>query len=134
MRPDAALTFGGMIQTARLLGGEVGLAATATYVRVREQHASNLLGQHVTRGDPLTADRLHDYAVAAGGTSSDAAPLSLALLGRTVRQAADLQSCIDGFLALGAVACSALVILLVVGRAPHGPAAPRPFQWGTVRA
>lgn len=134
MRPDAALTFGGMIQTARLLGGEVGLAATATFVRVREQHASNLLGQHVTRGDALTTERLHDYAVAVSGTSDDAASLSLALLGRTVRQAADLQSCIDGFLSLAAIACTALLILLVVGRAPHGPAAPRPFRWRTVRA
>ena len=56
--PKDALTFGGAIQTARLLGGEIGTALTATLVRVRGQIASNELGLHVQSGDPAVLQRL----------------------------------------------------------------------------
>ena len=125
MKPDAALTFGGMIQTARLMGGEVGLAATATFVRIREQRASSLIGQHVEAGDPDVVARLQAYAGSFSQSSPSASSSrALAVLARGVRQAADLQSCIDGFLAISLVATSALVLLLVIGRAPAGPASP----------
>ena len=50
LRLEDALTFGAMLQTARLFGGEVGTAFIATLARVREQRASNLIGQHVQTG------------------------------------------------------------------------------------
>ncbi len=50
LRPQDALTFGAAIQTARLMGGEIGLAFVTTLVRVRSQTASNLIGQHIEAG------------------------------------------------------------------------------------
>ena len=55
LRPADAVTFGVVLQTARLLGGEAGNAFMQTYVRVREQVDSNLLGLHVMSGDVDTA-------------------------------------------------------------------------------
>lgn len=43
---------------------------------------------------------------------------SLALLARSVRQAADTQSVIDGFLVIGLIAFLALVLMIVLGTAP----------------
>ena len=47
LKPQDALTFGAMLQTARLMGGEIGTAFVTTLARVRGQVASNLIGQHV---------------------------------------------------------------------------------------
>ena len=51
IRPADVLTFGATIQTARLLGGELGNAFMQTYVRTREQLHSQLVGLHVSTGD-----------------------------------------------------------------------------------
>jgi DHA2 family multidrug resistance protein len=131
MRKDIQLTFGAMIQTARLMGGEIGLAFTETFVRTREQHASNLLGQHVVSGDYMTTGRISAYAGAVGpqSFSGQIAGRATALLSSAVHQAADLQSCIDGFLALAVVAAAALVVIQLLGGAPDGPAKHRPIRW-----
>ena len=50
LRPEDALTFGGAVQTARLMGGQLGQAFVVTLTRVRTQTASNLIGQHVRIG------------------------------------------------------------------------------------
>ena len=47
LRPQDALTFGALIQTARLMGGQVGQAFVVTLARVRGQIASNLIGLHI---------------------------------------------------------------------------------------
>jgi DHA2 family multidrug resistance protein len=64
LRPQDALTFGGAVQVARLLGGEVGTAFVVTCARVRGQIASNLIGQHVQVGDGQVLQRLQSYAAA----------------------------------------------------------------------
>jgi DHA2 family multidrug resistance protein len=120
MKPDAAPTFGAMLQTARLLGGEAGLAFVVTFVRQREQHASDMIGQHVTAGGVAVSQRLSEF----GSLISRHAPSgiegagSLARLARSVRQAADTQSVIDGFLVIGLIAFLALVLMIVLGTAP----------------
>lgn len=129
LEPKTALTFGAMIQTARLMGGEMGLAATTTFVRLREQHASNLLGQHVMAGDLSVTQRLNDYAhVVASQSGGLVGQRSIALLAGAVRQAAQLQSYIDGFLAIGFMAFLMLAVLLCMARPPVGPASYRPFH------
>lgn len=129
MRPEIQLTFGGLLQTSRLFGGEIGLALTETLVRTGEQHASNLIGQHVASGAPETAQRLADYAtlVGAASPSGEAGARALALLAGAVRQAANVQSFIDGFYIIAIVAALALVLLVAVGGAPEGPARHRPL-------
>jgi len=127
MRPDIQLTFGGMIQTARLMGGEIGLALTETYLRTREQVSSNLIGQHVIAGQATTVARLHDYAaaVAAGSPAGSDVARAVALLATAVRNAANLQAIIDCFAMIAAVAGVSLALLLALGGAPDGPAHPR---------
>jgi DHA2 family multidrug resistance protein len=126
LQPKTALTFGAMIQSSRLMGGEVGLAATMYLVRVTEQHASNRLGQHVIVGDPAVVQRLNEYALLlapqSGGLTQQRAS---ALLGGAVRQASELQSFIDAFIAIAAAAAAMLLVLLCMDRAPEGPASYR---------
>jgi len=53
-----------LLLIGRLLGAELGAAFVQTFVRVREQAYSNLIGLHVTGGAMLTDQRLQDYAYA----------------------------------------------------------------------
>ena len=57
LRPADALSSGALLQTARLFGGELGTAAMSTWLRVREQVASQLIGLNVEAGDLLTQER-----------------------------------------------------------------------------
>ena len=100
LRPADALTFGVLLQTARLFGGEIGNAFVQTYVRIREQVASNLLGLHVEANAPLVTSRLGAYAGAVQARSdgpADAAARAASLLSSAVRGQASVLSYIDGF-------------------------------------
>lgn len=130
MKPESALTFGAMVQTARLMGGEIGLAFTATLVRVREQYASSQIGEHVVRGADNVAIRLQEYAALLTSRSGSATGArSYAVLAGAVRQAAEMQSVIDGFLLIGLVAFVAVGAMLLLDRAPVSAASYRPFRF-----
>ena len=66
MNPADVLTIGTLFQTSRLFGGEIGTAFMQTFVRVREQVHSNLIGLHVDSLGGQTADRLAAYRNAVG--------------------------------------------------------------------
>ena len=88
-----------------------------TFVRVREQVHSNLIGLHVDSLGGQTADRLAAYRNAMIAHSSDvgvAAARATNLLGSAVAKQAAVLSYIDGFLAaaVGAFACLLLTALL----------------------
>jgi MFS transporter, DHA2 family, multidrug resistance protein len=125
LNPADALTSGALLQIARLFGGEIGTAFMQTFVRVREQVHSNLVGLHVQSLAVGTTDRLaaYQHAVAARTADLSAASARAAkLLAATVAQQASVLSYIDGFLAAaaGAFVCLLLVALM---RRP----APSPF-------
>jgi MFS transporter, DHA2 family, multidrug resistance protein len=129
LKPQDALTFGAVLQTARLMGGEIGSAFQATFARVREQAASNLIGQHVQVGDPQVLDRVRVYGAA---TTRVIDPVSAyargeLVLGNVVHSAATTQAVIDGFSMVGLL--TAVALLLVVSRraAPVGPASAHPL-------
>jgi DHA2 family multidrug resistance protein len=124
LRLQDALTFGAMLQTARLFGGEVGTAFIATMARLREQRASNLIGQHLQRGAPDVQQQLQAYGhvLARGGHPAAAAP---ALLANFVRVAATTQSTIDSFVAVAGVAAFGLVVLLIL--LPPPPTSPASY-------
>ena len=125
INPADALTIGCLLQISRLFGGELGTAFMQTFVRMREQVHSNLIGLHVESIAGATADRLADYAAAIGARTADlghAASQAASLLAATVAQQAAVQSYIDGFLAAGA---GAFVCLLLV--ASMRPARPSTF-------
>jgi DHA2 family multidrug resistance protein len=123
--PADALTIGCLLQISRLFGGEIGTAFMQTFVRVREQIHSNLIGLHVGSIAGATADRLAEYSAAIGAHTADlgvAASQASSLLAATVAQQAAVLSYIDGFLAAGA---GAFVCMLLVASMRPGP--PSPF-------
>jgi MFS transporter, DHA2 family, multidrug resistance protein len=131
LRPQDALTFGAVLQTARLMGGEIGSAFVVTLARVREQVASNLIGQHVQLGDARVIQRLRAYGAV---TTRVLDPIGAAdrgqqVLGNVVRAAATTQSVIDAFIAVGLLTALTLLIIVFRKAAPERPAsAPRLFS------
>ena len=117
INPADVLTIGTLFQTVRLFGGEIGTAFMQTFVRVREQVHSNLIGLHVDSLGVQTADRLAAYRSAMIAHSSDvgvAAERATSLLGSAVAKQAAVLSYIDGFLAaaVGALVCLLFTALL----------------------
>jgi MFS transporter, DHA2 family, multidrug resistance protein len=118
--PAEVFTFGAMIQIARLFGGELGVGFVQTFVRVREQLYSNLVGLHVTTSSLLTDQRLADYARAVVGRSvgqGEANARATALLARAVQGQAYVLAFIDTFMVIGFGVVGALLLMLLL-RAP----------------
>jgi DHA2 family multidrug resistance protein len=127
IKPELILTFGAMLQIARLMGGEVGTAFVSTLARVREQHASNLIGLHVQAGAADVVHRVQGYAAA---TSRDGVPdlhSGSLVLERVVRVLANTQGVIDAFAAVGVIVVFGLLILAMLDPPPRGPASHRPL-------
>jgi MFS transporter, DHA2 family, multidrug resistance protein len=125
INPADALTIGSLLQISRLFGGEVGTAFMQTFVRVREQVHSNLVGLHIDGIAGVTTDRLATYRGAIGAHTADlgeASAQAAKLLGSAVMQQASVLSYIDGFLA---AAVGAFVCLLLTAAMRRGP--PSPF-------
>lgn len=128
IKPADALSFGVLLQTARLFGGELGTAGMATWVRVREQVASQLIGLNVQTGDLLTQERLHTYAAAVAARSPGTAEArATGLLAGAVRTQAYVQAYVDGFWLVAATMAAALVLVALLRPAPAGPASPTPL-------
>jgi DHA2 family multidrug resistance protein len=122
--PAEALTIGCLLQISRLFGGEIGTAFMQTFVRVREQVHSNLIGLHVSGGTILTTDRLTAYASRLGSHVSDASLATAQgskLLAAAVTNQADVLAYADGF---AAAALGALVCLVLVAAMRKGPDSP----------
>jgi MFS transporter, DHA2 family, multidrug resistance protein len=129
LRPADALTFGAMLQTARLMGGEIGSAFVTTLARVRGQVASNLLGQHVQVGDPQVLQRVRAYGAVTTRVFDPGAAVARGelVLSDVVRSAATTQAVIDGFVAVAALTAVALLIVVFRSAAPQGPASAPPL-------
>ena len=122
--PRNVLTFGAVLQTARLFGGEIGNAFIQTFIRVREQVYSNLIGLHVTAGSVLTDQRLADYAQAVGARSvgdPQAHARATALLAEAVQKQAYVLAYIDGFMVLGFATIVALLLMVLLRPPPGQP-------------
>jgi DHA2 family multidrug resistance protein len=129
LRPQDALTFGAVLQTARLMGGEVGSAFVTTLARVRGQVASNLIGQHVHGGDPQVIQRVRAYGAVTTRIFDPVSAMARgeAVLGNVVRVAATTQAVIDGFIAVGMLTAVALLVVALRSAAPEGPASATPL-------
>jgi MFS transporter, DHA2 family, multidrug resistance protein len=127
IKPQDALTFGALLQSARLMGGEVGSAFEATWARVREQVASNLIGQHVQIGDPQVLLRMREYGEATTKVFDPVAAVARGewVLGNVVRAAATTQAVIDGFITVGFLTSVTMLLLVFRKAAPEHPAAPK---------
>jgi DHA2 family multidrug resistance protein len=121
LEPSEIFTFGAFLQTARLFGAQLGSAFVQTFVRVREQIYSNLIGLHVDAGSLLTNQRLEDYARSIAGRSvgdPEAAARATALLARAVQSQAYVLAYIDGFMVLGFAVIGALLLMLLLRDPP----------------
>ncbi|MGB6356685.1 MAG: MFS transporter [Steroidobacteraceae bacterium] len=129
LKPQDALTFGAVLQTARLMGGELGTAFVTTWARVRGQVASNLIGQHVTSGDPDVIRRVRAYGAATTRAFDPSGAMSrgVDVLGNVVRAAATTQAVMDTFVAISVMTVIALLIIVLRSAAPEGPASAMPL-------
>jgi DHA2 family multidrug resistance protein len=129
LRPQDALTFGAMIQTARLMGGEVGQAFVVTLTRIRGQVASNLIGLHLQIGDGDVMRRLQAYAAVTAPVGDPASALrrGAGVLTNIVRSAATTQAVMDAFVIVSALTAMALLVLVIHNPAPRGPASAPPL-------
>lgn len=129
LRPEDALTFGAAVQTARLMGGEIGTAFVVTFARVRSQQASNLIGLHLHSGDASVVQRLQAYAAATAraGDPASGPARAAAVLGGVVRRMAATQGVIDTFVAIGGLTALALALVVAHRPAPIGPASHLPL-------
>jgi DHA2 family multidrug resistance protein len=129
LKPQDALTFGAAIQTARLLGGEIGSAFVTTLARVRGQVASNLIGQHIQSGASQVMERVRAYGAATTRVFDPAGAVARGqqVLGNAVRAAATTQAVIDGFVTVGLLSAVVLLIIALRRAAPEGPASAAPL-------
>ena len=129
LKPQDALTFGAVLQTARLFGGELGSAFVTTLARVREQVASNLIGLHVQTGDAQIIQRIRAYGSVTTRSvdPAGAADRGALVLGNTVRAAATTQAVMDCFVVVAFLSALALLFVVYRSAAPQGPASPVPL-------
>jgi DHA2 family multidrug resistance protein len=129
LKPQDALTFGAVIQTARLMGGQVGQAFIVTLARVRAQVASNHIGLHLQSADGEVLRRIQGYAAATAraGDPASGTERGAALLSAAVRSMATTQAVIDAFVAVGWLTAIAMLVLAIHRPAPHGPASAAPL-------
>jgi DHA2 family multidrug resistance protein len=129
LKPKDALTFGAVLQTARLMGGEMGSAFVTTFARVRAQVASNLIGQHIQLGDSQVIQRMRAYGAATTRVVDPVGAIARGelVLGNVVRSAATTQAVMDGFVAVGVLTAVALLIVVFRSAAPEGPASAAPL-------
>jgi MFS transporter, DHA2 family, multidrug resistance protein len=124
LQPSEALTFGAVLQTGRLFGGEVGAAFIQTLIRTREQTYSNLVGLHVVTGAFSTVTRLEQYGAAVFGRSiGDAAAdaRAVALLAQALRRQAYVLAYIDGFVIMGIAVIFGLLLMVFLRDPPAAP-------------
>jgi DHA2 family multidrug resistance protein len=122
LNPIQIVTFSAILQTGRLFGAEVGSAFIQTFIRMREQVYSNLIGLHVFSGASQVAVRLQDYVNAVIGHSVGAPAAqgrALVLLATAVRKQAYVLAYIDGFLFLSFAVIVALMLMLLLRPAPE---------------
>ncbi|HYM72362.1 MAG TPA: MFS transporter [Stellaceae bacterium] len=125
--PAQAAAIATTIQIARLLGAETGSAIIQTFVRVREQTYSNLIGLHVLSGSAATEG---ETAQLAGPFSSrpigmgEPSVQGLDLLAAHVQREAYVLSYIDAFWLIAWVSLAGILLILLLRRPPANPLTP----------
>jgi DHA2 family multidrug resistance protein len=125
--PSRATAFAAYIQVMRLGGAEIGISLMGTWLRVREQVHSNLLGYNIANGD---ADVTGFLTQLSGRFASHGAGLaqarSVGTLASLVQREANTLAYIDGFWLTVWFAIAALACVALIGDAPKGPFTPKP--------
>jgi DHA2 family multidrug resistance protein len=125
--PAQAAAIAATIQIARLFGNEVGTAVIQTFVRVREQTYSNLIGLHVLTGSSPVEQTAAQMAVPFGNRPTglgDAAVQGMGTLGNLVRREAYVLAYIDSFWLIAWVSVLGILLVLILRRPPPNPLTP----------
>jgi DHA2 family multidrug resistance protein len=125
--PPQAAAIATTIQIARLLGAEIGAACIQTFVRVREQTYSNLIGLHVLSGSSATEGIAAQLTGPFGSRQiglGDPAMQGLDVLATQVQREAYVLSYIDAFWLIAWVSLAGILLILVLRRSPPNPLTP----------
>ena len=127
VNPAHAAAFAAYIAVWRVNMLEFNATAMATWLRVREQLHSNLVGLHVSAGDNSVVQTLTHLTGRFGGDSAATDVTSAratSTLASVVRREADVLSIIDGFEVAFWAAIAGLVVVSLMRAAPQGPLSP----------
>ena len=130
--PARAVAFVAYIQVMRLDIIEITATVMSTWLRVREQVHSNLIGLHVSVGDSEVVqalDHLKGRFIEHSAAAETAVARATGTLASLVRRQADVLSFIDGFEVTFWAAIVGMLLVSLMRAAPPGPltpAAPKP--------
>jgi DHA2 family multidrug resistance protein len=127
LNPAQATAFVAYIQVMRLDVIEIAAAAMTTWLRVREQLHSNLIGLYVSAGDNDVAQalgRLTGRFVQHSADAETAMARATIVMASLVRREANVLSIIDGFQIAFWAAVAGLVLISLMVAAPAGPLTP----------
>ena len=125
--PALAAAIATTIQIARWLGTEIGSVAMQTFVRVREQVYSNLIGLHVVTGLPATEQATAQLAGPFGSRATgigEPAAQGTAVLASIVRREAYVLAYIDAFWLIAWVSLLGILLVLLLRPPPPNPLIP----------
>jgi len=125
--PPQAAAIAAMIQIARLLGNEFGNALMQTFVRVREQTYSNLVGLHLIAGSPAADQATSMLSVPFGNRAvglGNPALQGAGLLANLVRREAYVLAYIDAFWLIAWVSAAGILLVLLLRPPPPNPLTP----------
>jgi MFS transporter, DHA2 family, multidrug resistance protein len=127
--PAHATAFAAYIAVWRVNMVEFNGVAMATWLRVREQIHSHLVGLHVSEGDNdvvQTLTHLVGRFAGHGAAIEETLARATSTLASFVRREADVLSIIDGFEVTFWAAIAGLLLISLMRAAPQGPLSPHP--------
>jgi DHA2 family multidrug resistance protein len=130
--PARATAFVAYIQVMRLDVIEIAVTAMTTWLRVREQVHSHLIGLYVSAGDNDVAQALGRLTGRFAQHSADAETAlarATTILASLVRREANVLSIIDGFQVAFWAAIVGLLLISLMRAAPAGPLTPARAKW-----
>ena len=125
--PAQAARIAATIQIARLLGNEVGNALIQTFVRVREQIYSNLIGLHFVSGalaPIVAATQLSRPVCGAPDRARRPEPARPRRRRRLLQREAYVLAYIDGFWLIAWVLTAGILLMLLLRPPPPNPLTP----------
>jgi DHA2 family multidrug resistance protein len=129
--PARATAFVAYIQVIRLDIIEITTTGMSTWLRVREQLHSSLIGLHVSAGESEVSQRLarlDDQFLKYGAAAQTASARAMVTVAHLVHREADVLSIVDGFTVAFWAAVVGLLLISLMRAAPPGPLTPRRTQ------
>jgi DHA2 family multidrug resistance protein len=125
--PAQAAAIAATIQIARLLGSEIGSAMIQTFVRVREQTYSNLIGLHVLSGAANSEAAATQFSAPFASRQTglgDPNMQGIGMMARLLQREAYVLAYIDAFWLIAWVSLAGLLLILLLRRPPPNPLTP----------